>query len=171
MSHELDFDLPSSTVLIAGTRFPVVVPICPATDHKPDESEQDRALFDATAYIPAENGLIFEVDPWDRLDARPTSLLTMGIVARACNRYYSGEDPDDPWIWLPHRIGILNGDFVSLDEGDGRRRRQLLTDAAWDWRRADPEWVVEMIQRLSRKPFAQPAGPLMQFVRRGTFER
>lgn len=47
-------------------------------------------------------------------------------------------------------VGIIDGDLVA---------------GAWNgWSWAEPDWVVETIDRLSRKPFMQPDGSMVRVV-------
>lgn len=139
-------DRAASTVEIAGRRFPAVALICPlADDH--EESEADRALGsgggDQSVYIPAENGLLFQVqeqrnERYHGIDLYPS--------ARTCEQVHS----NDEWLWLPWSVAVIKGRLVA-----GKSN-------VWCW--AEAEWVVETIVRLSRLPFTQPEGPPVQLV-------
>ena len=120
----------------------------------------DRALGWAgdrgrSAYVPAENGVLFRVELDD-----DDETLTLCMDARTCRRDY---DPNDgSWLWLPHSVYLVDGTLVAED----RSLRGIFC-----WRGAEPEWVVETIDRLSLRPFAQPEGPEMRLVHLDYFTR
>jgi hypothetical protein len=147
-------DRTASTVEIAGRRFPAVGLICPPEDDRPQESERDRALAagggDQSVYVPAENGVLFRVEEGRNEHHHG---LSLDINARTCRRYYSGGE----WLWLPCDVAVIDG--------------ELLPGSWSNWYWAEPDWVVETIDRLSHKPFTQPDGPLCQLVRLDHFEQ
>jgi len=151
MTALLFIDREASTVTIAGRRYPAVALICPQdTEPRPD---RDRALAvgggDQSVYIPAENGLLFRVEEGRNERYHGLSLEPNARTCRQVEDY-------DGWMWLPWTIGVIDGVLVPGASN------------CWYW--AEPEWVVETIDRLSRKSFMQPDGPLVQLVRLNHFD-
>lgn len=148
----MTIDRTASTVEIAGRTFPAVALICPPVPDS-EYSEEDLALAagrgDQSVYIPAENGVLFRVE--EKSNERYHG-LDLSIDARTCERSWAG----DEWLYLPWEVGLLDGELIT----DGKRH-----SAAWDWRWAEPDWVVETIDRLARKPFQQPEGEPVRLVR------
>lgn len=149
-------DQEASTVTIADRRYPAVALICPVSDN-PNATEEDRALGacgaapnDRSVYIPTENGLLLRVEE-GRNESRHG--LSLDPCARTCERV---QDPDG-WLWLPRPVGWFGGVLLV-----GRSN-------VWYW--AEPEWVVEMIDRLSVLPFEQPPGEPTQIVRLNHFRQ
>lgn len=142
-------------VLIGDRWFPVVALVCPQEEGLPERSPFDRSLgvkSDPVMYVPAENGVIFSVEHDTSKAARPGT-WRMDLLCAACERSY---EPDGGWMWLPISVWINGvGDLVA----GGERA------SGW-WIDADAEWVVETIDRLSRKPFTVPDGPRVQFAPR-----
>lgn len=162
-------DRATSTVTIGdpGRRYPAVILVCPPHESYPDESDWDRALCAESTdqhatYIPAENGLLFYVQSGWLNGPRP-DLVTLALDTRTCWI----DDDDDDWIgWLPRHVWLHNGDL-------------RCADSRWDcpppgahtvWPNADPDWVIETIDRLSRKPFTPLPGPEVRLVRLDYFE-
>lgn len=136
-------------VSIAGRRFPSVIVVCPPGPDRPDQPEWDRSLGgtgpgDGSHWIPAENGLLFMVEDWNPSAPHETGRLELGVYARTCDlaRFPNDDHP----MYLPWRVGASDG---------------------WGaWWGCEPWWVVEQIDRLSRRPFTQPPGPEVRLVRR-----
>lgn len=61
-----EVDRIASTIEIAGRRFPAAALICPPLSDDPDDTERERGLGagggDRSVYVPAENGVLFEVE-------------------------------------------------------------------------------------------------------------
>lgn len=135
------------TVTIAGRSFPVAMLICP-----PDErqtTDKDRSLGggspnDLSRYVLAENGVLFMVEP------DSDSTWTLALFARTCILTLEVDKDDD--LWLPHAVILREGELSALGSG------------TYMWSHCEPEWVVETIDRLSRMPFTQPAGPVVRLV-------
>lgn len=146
-------DRAASTAEIAGRRFPAVTVICPNHEDE-DRTKRDRALGagggDQCVYIPAENGLLLRVE-----EARNEKYhaISLDLHARSCELVWSV----DEWIYLPWNVAVIDGKLVAG------------TSNFWSW--AEPEWVVETIDRLCRKPFMQPDGPLLEIVPLHYFDR
>lgn len=141
-------DRAASTVEIAGRRFPVVALICPLAPGQRDEGERDRALGgDRMAYIPAENGVLFRVEEYRNehyhgIDLEP--------AARTCHLHWHVDEA----LYLPWSVLVIDGELAASTEA-----RPFC-----DWRYAEGDWVVETIDRLSRKPFMQPPGEPARLV-------
>lgn len=153
----MKLDHASSTVTLADRRFPAVVCICPPEDYL-DRDDEDRSLgtsgtYSTEAVIPAENGVLFHVETM----GQGRDGLALAMWARTC--YRTEPTPVDGWIWLPHSLNLHDGEFTRCPVG------------TFDWRNAEPEWVVETIDRLSRKPYTEPEGPAMRLVRLDHFDR
>lgn len=146
-------DRAASTAEIAGRRFPAVTVICPNYEGE-DRTERDRALAagggDQSVYIPAENGLLLRVE---EAENEKYHGIGMDLHARTCEAVWSV----DEYVYLPWSVGLVDGALVHG------------TSNFWSW--AEPDWVVETIDRLSRKPFTQPDGPLMDLVPLHYFDR
>lgn len=148
----VEIDRSTSTVVLAGRRFPAAGLICPVAPDDPDASERSRALGacgaapgDRSAYVTAENGLLIRVD--EQANERYHG-LDLDLYARTCELVPAGDEL--PW-WLPWTIGWFGGLLVP-----GRSN---------GWRWAEAEWVVEMIDRLSVLPFEEPDGEPARIVR------
>lgn len=142
----------SSTLEIAGVTFPTVALICPPDDDKDDSTEIDRTLgyvpADKMRFIPAENGVLFCVEPQGQ------GLLRFSMSTLACKwiEHSAGDG-----CWLPQTVTLLDGQLVCCDD-------PLI--GTWYWDHAEKEWVAETITRLSTKPFTQPEGPTCRMVSR-----
>lgn len=137
------------TVTIAGRTFPVAMLICPPDDRP--TTDADRSLGggtpnDLSRYVLAENGLLFMVEP------EPAGTLTLALHARTCIRTLAFDHDDDDDLWLPHAVTLVDGELTTLAGG------------VFMWMGCEPEWVVETIDRLSRKAFTQPPGPAVRLV-------
>lgn len=133
-----------STIDLAGHSFPLVGLVCPGDPPADRNSEFDRSLGVRDLpygyrYIPAENGILFE------LDGSPDNLC-MALVTIACRL----ETSSDCRLWLPIPVGLVDGELVT-----GQHRSAYLLN----WHHAEPEWLAETITRLSTKSFDVPAGP------------
>jgi hypothetical protein len=155
-------DTDRSTVHIGGRCFPAALVICPPEDWHIERDEYDRSLgggshLTTEAIIPAENGVLFGVETMGA--DRPG--LQLRLNAATCERVAQGQadEQEAPWIWIPHAVSVVDGDLVAGWHG------------IWQWSNADPEWVVETIDRLSRKPFERPDGPVARVVPLNYFER
>jgi len=140
-------------VQVGDRWFPVVALVCPQ-DEGPERSAHDRSLgvkSDPIMYVPAENGVIFALEHDTSKVARPGT-WRMDMLCAACERSY---EPDGGWMWLPISVSIDgNGDLA-------------VGGVRWSWWiDADADWVVETIDRLSRKPFTIPDGPRVEFAPR-----
>lgn len=151
--HECDFPV-IDRVQVADRWFPVVALVCPQEEGLPERSALDRSLgvkSDPVMYVPAENGVIFALEHDTSQAARPGT-WRMDMLCAACERSY---EPDGGWMWLPISVWInSDGDLIAGG------------DRATFWIDADAEWVVETIDRLSRKPFTVPDGPRVEFAPR-----
>lgn len=165
-------DYVTSTVEIGGRRFPAAVAVCPVHESRPDESECDRTLGDGSApvmmygewrpavdgvVIPAENGVLVHVEaqvPGRTLRAgqSPGNLATQ-LWARACYEANPLNEVDGP-LWLPYSLHLVQACLVP-DGGRGYRS----PPGPWCWDDAEPDWLAEFIDRVSRLPFTQPPGP------------
>ena len=153
---DLIVDVEMSTATIGARHFPAALVICPPDNWPVERTEWDRSLgggsrFGAQAIIPAENGVLFDVE----MMGEDRSGLSLKLTAATCERVEQGQvdETETPWIWLPHTVSFVNGDLVPGWHG------------TWEWSSAEPEWVIETIDRLSHKPFEQPPGPLARLVR------
>lgn len=144
-------DRDASTVTIAGRTFPAVGLICPPIDGQ-DYDDQDRTLgagrADQSAYIPAENGVLFRVEYGENERYRG---LSLDLNARVCEKAWSV----DEWLYLPASVVIRAGQLVG-----GCHVRGI-----GSWYFAEPDWVVETIDRLSRRPYTEPEGEPARLVR------
>ena len=152
----ISIDRTASTVTIAGRTFPAVALICPPLDGDDTYSDHERTLAsgggDQSAYIPAENGVLFGVDYGENERYRG---LSLDLRARTCERVWSV----DEWLYLPHDVSLLGGRLVPGDQGVH----------SWMW--AEPGWVVETIDRLSRRPYQEPEGESARLVRLDHFTK
>lgn len=139
---------------LAGRRFPTVTVICPPYEDE-DVSDAQRSLGyeqDNAYYIPAENGLLFEVE-WIEW---PTGTVrwSLHLLARSCILHRHGDDEN---IYLPHDVYLVHGSEL---------RTGINTGGIKSWTDCELDWVVETIDRLSRKPFTQPDGPHVTLMAR-----
>ena len=126
------------TITIHDRTYPVVALLCPSIEDT--ESDWDRSLGaegDSAVYIPSENGLLFEVTVQDN------KLLQLNLYCVTCEETWHAGEP----CWLPIGVGLLDGELVPGGRGLGM------------WLNAEPDWVAETIDRLSRLPFTIPDGP------------
>ena len=126
--------------------------ICPHVKGSREESDWDRTLgitpLDPMHYVPAENGVLFGVE------RQEDGLWSLALYARAC---VTSMDPNDhaAVVYIPQNVALHEGDLVTSR-----------AHGIHSWNFAEPDWVVETIDRLSRKPFVQPKGPQVQLVPR-----
>lgn len=150
-------DLDTSTVTIAGRRFPACGLICPLVDGY-DDSRADRLLgsrygpgvLNDPAWhvmIPAENGVLVSVEQYDSTD-----VAAVALYARTC--HLAHPPVADPPLWLPQDLTICNGRIVAATFHFVSR-----------WQGAEPDWVVEFIDRVGRYPYREPPGPRAELVR------
>lgn len=148
----IDFD--TSTITLAGRVLPAVAVICPP---HPDQSDTDadRTLADLRAdsvevWVPSENGLITEV-AWnpDRAD------VGLHLSSPRCD--VNTDSADGSRMWLPRTMQI---------EPDGTVRPwRLRVRGGWSWEGCDPEWAVEHLLRISRRPVDDlDMGPSVRLV-------
>lgn len=155
---KLDFD--TSTVTIAGRRFPAVAAICPPVDDDDPGTDRDRMLgghggpgttnmpVSDQVYIPCENGAFVAIEA---VDGKPGYAIT--LHSRACQ-----QTPwDDSHIWVPYFVGIDRAELIVQE-------RLLDLTCPWRWEGAEPEWTVELIDRVNRMPFTQPPGPEVRLI-------
>lgn len=103
-----------------------------------------------TVMIPCESGLLFQLD-W--CDATETA-YQMQLLARTCELTKISEP-----LWLPHFmcINVKVPAVTVLPYPD-------MNGSPWFWEGADPEWVVEHIDRVSKMPFVEPPGPRVRLI-------
>lgn len=145
-----------------GRRFPTVALICPQVEgQEPPDSEEDRSLgltaCDTVRFIPAENGLLIEVEP---MGATRPGLFVVHLRARSCYEY---PDSDGTRLWLPQLVSLVDGRLVAGPELSPMVRYREGRD--W-WGSAEPDWICEHIDRMARLPFTQPPGPEVELVSR-----
>lgn len=121
-------------------------------------------------YVPAENGMLFELspnkanDPGNFRKSSRDGTWDLWLCARACYKSY---DPDG-WIWLPQGVQLEDGELRHCTyPGPGRYFGVKLGSF---WTDADEEWVAETIMRLAHKPFVQPQGPEVRLVHGDYFD-
>lgn len=145
-----------TTITIAGRRYPSVALICPVHDDEPDVSEWDRALGaapgDPMVYVPAENGVLFAVEP-DTAPAASPGNLRLALYTVAC---YEIDDGANTRMWVPHSVRWQGG--------------ALIAGPLSYWWNAEPEWVAETIDRLSQMRFKIPDGPRVRMVSGSYFD-
>ena len=99
-------------------------------------------------YIPCENGAFVAVETYEH---KPGYAVT--LHARACQQ--------SPWdnthLWIPYFVGIDHGKLVAQE-------RFLDLGCPWRWDDAEADWIVELIDRVSRMPFDQPPGPEVRLI-------
>lgn len=158
----IELDEATSTVTIAGRRFPACVMLCPLNDEDEVVSDWDRALGAGSnlmteALIPMENGVVFHVEQnlsdgrvWCRMDA-----VTCTLVQYV---RFSDEDRD---MWVPHQLGVhVCGADTHLCEG-----------AFTVWQDCELWWVVEQVDRVSAMHVRAPPGPRCELVPLGSVQR
>ena len=162
MVPELDLD--TSMVKLGDRWFPAVVLTCPDNDIDSEPDPVQRMLGGPgggttlapahgwDVYVPAENGALIGID-WG--DNRPDE-VTVTVHARTCTLNVHGHEA----LYLPFWLSV-SGDALVPIERNGRVR-PLVT---WRWERAEPEWVAEHIDRLSRKHLYVPDGPKVELMR------
>jgi hypothetical protein len=152
---ELDVDYDASTVTFGGRRFPAVCVICPPIEGQPD-SEWDRMLggrgsptvgrakgvVHHQVMIPCENGILVAVEAVNDREG-----FSVHLYSRASQLTSSNDI-----LWLPYTVSLLDGGLAASWAG------------VWWWRDAEPEWTVELIDRVSRMPFTQPPGPQVRLI-------
>lgn len=139
-----------STTEIAGRRFPSCALVCPpADDDKLSDWSRSLALDESEVFIPAENGLLFQVQ------STPKG-WNLNLYSPTCYLYDVG---DGFPVWLPFPVAIVGGALVGVPHAHGYRM-----PGPWDWREADDEWLVEFIDRIAAKPFSPPDGPRVRMV-------
>ena len=151
-------------VAIAGRRFPAVGLICPQVEGDEVLSDEDRSLGlspgDEAHYVPTENGLLVEVSP---MGEGREHLLHLMVRARTCELFVEpipGGQPER--LWTPWLLGLLDGRLVPVPSV--ACGVVVPPRPTWWWANAEPEWVVEHIDRLSRMPLVPPAGPEARLV-------
>lgn len=144
-------------VTVGGRRFPTVTVICPQDPDAPARDDASRSLGgtgpgDGSFWIPTENGMLLSVEDWrPAVGFAAPGRLELSVYARTCTRVVG---LDEAPSWLPWSVGLAGGVLSTDVAGVG------------GWIDAEPEWVVETIDRLSRRPFTQPPGPEVRLVRR-----
>jgi hypothetical protein len=151
----------TSTVVIDDRHFPAVAVICPPLEGDPDPgTDEDRMLgghggpgitntVSDQVYIPCENGVFVAVEDFEN---QPGYVIT--LHSRACLQ----QPWDNSRIWIPYSVSIVDGRLVATSD------LLSLSRAAWRWEGAEPEWTVELIDRVSRMPFTQPPGPEVRLI-------
>lgn len=141
---------------LVGRRFPAVGLICPtegeticAADAVVRRRRSGAPWYqyslgcDQTGwYVPCENGALVDVGNRDR-----GPLVDVHLYSRHCRL---NREPCGCAIWLPISMGIARGHLVSNE----------CSDALGAWIGAEPEWAVELIDRVSLLPVLEPDGPL-----------
>ena len=164
-AHLMTVDFDASTVTLAGRRFPavgVIVPDGPGDSEPrhlrylggparyPNEvGEDSRGDF----YVPCENGVLVEIGWYENRAGQQT--LEAHIYSRHCHvdRY-----PSDAPLWLPHKMGVVNGNELVSIEG------RALYIATWEWPGAYPEWLGEFLDRVSRMEAEKLDGPEVELI-------
>ena len=165
-------DLTTSTVTLAGRRFPATNAICPPTGPDDPDTELDRILaghggpgtvgasISFEVLIPAENGVLVAVELDDKYGYKMT------LHSRTCRP----EPWDDTEIMIPYFVSIVGSELV-VNQPRTRRGPFVPPVGVWRWDNADPEWIVEFIDRISRMPFTQPPGPEVRLISLAEAER
>ena len=145
-------------ILPVGDRtYPIAAVICPVYAD-PDESTWNRALGTRggkypSYIIPCENGLLVEMqneaDDWH-----------ITLMARAC---YLARESSGERLWMPWPVHLVRGMLIPYLQVPGCR-----IPGTFYWTHATSEWACEHIDRLSRLPFSQPHGPLVELRDRST---
>ncbi len=159
----LEVDIDTSTVEFAGRRFPAVGLVCPThPDENPDAKTRAMRTLGGPygihhtkteVYIPCENGLLVSVD-----DGRFLK-LTVTLYVLEC---YESTDFSRHRGWLPAWVRLAGG---QLKAEDFLRSRKPVP-GNWFWDDADPEWTVELIDRISRFPLENALdGPPCEVVK------
>lgn len=149
----MNVDYEASTVTLAGRTFPAVGLICPQDGDVKDRHSRllggpiGRAGFQAV--IPAENGVITVIEV---TAGRPAVDVALWAATCDLNTF-----PNDSPKWLPVQLCIARRAIGRIPF----RPRGV----EWQWNGADPEWVVEFIDRVSRLPFDEPGGPRCEMIR------
>ena len=160
---KLDYD--SSTVVFAGHRFPAAIAVCPPMGPDDTDSERDRMMaghggpgvLGSISYevlIPCENGVLVSVEQDQKLFSYKVTLHS-----RACHP----EPWDDAEIMIPYFVSICDGELIA-NARHNRRGGVTLPSGVWRWDEAEPEWIAELIDRVGRMPFTQPAGPQVRLI-------
>lgn len=157
-------DLDTSTLTLAGRRLPAVGVVCPIGPG-PDNSRPERTLSALNAghepfphievVVPTENGVLVQL-AWFK--DRPGLIVQLG--ARTCELTPSDDDP----IWLPIPLAVVAGRIEATSRTD---LGKYLLVKHLIWRDAEPDWVVEHIDRVARLPYDEPPGPRVELVRLG----
>jgi hypothetical protein len=161
----MNLDYTTSTVEIAGRRFPAANAVCPPTGPDDTDSERDRMLAGhggpgtiglSTSYevlIPCENGVLVSVE----LDSKYG--YKVSLHSRTCR----SEPWDDTHIMIPCFVSIVGGNLVA-EQHRNPRGGLTVPSGPWRWDGAEPEWIVELIDRVGRMPFIQPPGPEVRLI-------
>lgn len=172
----LKVDLDASTMKLGERWFPAVGLVTPVgPQDPPDEPPGERLLGGPTripnqvgltwggeVYVPCENGLLVEIG-WGERDRK-----CVGLYVHLYNRHCELRMPDNPAdlpIWIPKRMHLHERRLI-IDQPPWRSGRGwVLTPGLWEWGPAEPEWVAELLDRLSRLPLEETDGPQADLVR------
>lgn len=162
----MKLDIDSSTVVLAGRRFPAANAVCPPLGPDDTDSDRDRMLAGhggpgimgtATSYevlIPCENGVLVSVEQYsDKVGYK------VSLHSRACHH----EPWDDQQILIPYFVSITYGELVAHANRNSRGA-VIAPTGVWRWDDAEPEWIVELIDRINKMPFTQPQGPQVRLI-------
>lgn len=150
---------------LAGRRFPVVGLIYPSDGetycghdygHGPHEGPRERSRYQRSIgddrngwYIPCENGLLILVEnEWFRSGRWA---LSVALYSRHCSLMV---DSCGCSMCLPASMLTL----------DGRIGPSAFGLRGHYWSDADPEWAVELIDRVSVMPVDEPDGPIVEII-------
>jgi hypothetical protein len=165
----MEYDLDRSTVTIGGHRYPAVTPVCPPVPGD-DSPPEDRKLWgapdgtpppipyqrDFDVWIPTEAGFLIQVVEHEHPSAGDDNPhLELRLDARTCTPW----DQDEGGL-IPHSLSVLDGRVL------GWTRHGI---SCWD--QAEPDWIHEFTHYVSRLPYDEPPGPLLDLFRLGHFFR
>ena len=167
-THLMTVDFDTSTVTLAGRRFPAVGIIVPNTPGEVEEprhlrylsgparfpNEVDRAAERGRGdfHVPCENGVLVEIGWYENRANR--MVLELHVYSRNCTLHTF---PVDTPLYLPYKMGAIGNRLVSI-EGPA------LYTATWEWQEADPEWVGEFLDRVSRMEPEKLDGPEVEVI-------
>jgi hypothetical protein len=152
--------LAESMVEIAGRLFPASGVICPLHETRPeaDEPEWERRFsgrgggtkvlpeISYTVHIPTENGLLIEIEE----GSDNPGLLDVKLFSRTCEETFCTAEPKGWLMYVPR--------FLTLDGAE------IIEAAGPTWRNAEPEWVAEFIDRVSKMPYQPTPGPQVKLI-------
>lgn len=143
MHAGLELDVATSTIVLAGYRFPACGLRCPLDEDWPYTDDQrvlvDITTLDENVYVPMESGALINIERFanDGINAR--------LYARTCEHQTVGSET----LWLPHSLQL-----------EGRR-----VVVGWqEWQGCEPEWLVEHIDRVATYSYDEPPGPACELL-------